>query len=780
MATASLTRVRGYFYKGYNVTQASSSGDQWTQNIGHVSTDLYNEKEYAAACYEFTVPTISGSPHAMVVSFGITLTSHGYINAVVSTTPPIYNGVITNWRYGPTSGRISNVGSYTSSQSSISLTINDSAAISGSTIYLYLYQTADGFGPYIYNGYYTVSGMPTASLSYHVKHTLSISAGIGSTISVYRGTTTYGTVGYVNNGNTIYDGDVLTISASPNINYRVTSLTVNGSNFTSGGTHSVSGNVTVVSDAQALASDIGATNADIGSVSTITITKYDQTYYHSIQFSFEGVSGYVASNGQVSQSEVKFTNTSVAFTVPSTFFAAIPSAISGTCTLTCRTYATSSSTTVLGTATTCTFVATAPQSTCAPVVTGTVQDTNSKTAYMTGNSAIIVRYLSTALATISATARNGSTVTSKSINGSTPTNDTVTVSGDNLFEAAFVFSATDSRGYTTSLSVTPSMVQYIKLTANPEFFRPTPTSGEISLSFSGNFFNGNFGSQSNQLALCYRYRESNDPAFGNWVEIPAANIAKGSTGYYSAISGVQGAIPLSTYGGSTTGFDYKKSYVFEFMACDGYNPFASSDYRLSSVTQTVTVNEGVPVFDWGKNDFKFNVDVIVDGKIDADSIKLGNTSLNESGLQKVLSDKYAVGDIFITTRSGNPLTLLGYGTWSQIKDRFLLAAGDTYTAGNTGGEATHTLTTDELPSHTHGSKTLTGTMNPLAWASSATESGIVSGTQQHTDRVGNSGSNWGDRKYTIDATHEHDSVGSGNSHNNMPPYLVVYMWVRTA
>lgn len=141
---------------------------------------------------------------------------------------------------------------------------------------------------------------------------------------------------------------------------------------------------------------------------------------------------------------------------------------------------------------------------------------------------------------------------------------------------------------------------------------------------------------------------------------------------------------------------------------------------------------------------------------------------------------YAVGDIFVTTRSGDPATLLGYGTWTQIKDKFLLAAGDSYTAGDTGGEATHTLTTDELPSHTHGSKTLTGTMNPLAWATNATESGIVSGTQQHSDRVGNSGSNWGDRKYTINATHEHDSVGGGQAHNNMPPYLVVYMWLRTA
>ncbi len=138
---------------------------------------------------------------------------------------------------------------------------------------------------------------------------------------------------------------------------------------------------------------------------------------------------------------------------------------------------------------------------------------------------------------------------------------------------------------------------------------------------------------------------------------------------------------------------------------------------------------------------------------------------------------YPVGSIYMSTVNVDPGTIFG-GTWERLKDKFLLGAGDTYTAGDTGGEATHTLTVDEMPAHTHGSKSLVGTMNPLSWATSAQESGIVSAVQQHIDRVGNSGSNWGDRLYTIDATHEHDSVGGSQAHNNMPPYIVVYMWRR--
>lgn len=189
-------------------------------------------------------------------------------------------------------------------------------------------------------------------------------------------------------------------------------------------------------------------------------------------------------------------------------------------------------------------------------------------------------------------------------------------------------------------------------------------------------------------------------------------------------------------------------------------------------------------------------------------------------LQKVdnfLNNVYPIGSIYMSVNSTDPGTLFG-GTWVQIQDTFLLAAGSTYTAGGTGGSAahthayahthttpttttgSHTLTTAEIPAHTHGSKTLTGTMNPLAWTASASESGIISGSQNHTDRVGNAGSNWGDRKYTINATHEHSSVGGGGGHthdqvttttdsqststtsetSNLPPYLTVYVWKRTA
>lgn len=114
---------------------------------------------------------------------------------------------------------------------------------------------------------------------------------------------------------------------------------------------------------------------------------------------------------------------------------------------------------------------------------------------------------------------------------------------------------------------------------------------------------------------------------------------------------------------------------------------------------------------------------------------------------------YPVGAIYTSVDSTDPSTLFG-GTWERLRDRFLLGAGETYTAGATGGEATHTLTTDEMPAHSHGA----GYGLNLAGGSAtnpAFAGGQVTSNQTSTE-------------------------GGGQPHNNMPPYLVVYMWKRTA
>ena len=121
---------------------------------------------------------------------------------------------------------------------------------------------------------------------------------------------------------------------------------------------------------------------------------------------------------------------------------------------------------------------------------------------------------------------------------------------------------------------------------------------------------------------------------------------------------------------------------------------------------------------------------------------------------------YPVGAIYMSVFDTSPASLFG-GTWERLKDRFLLAAGDTYQALTMGGEAEHTLTVNEMPQHNHDFQ--------------ASYSDIATGSEANGKILaGNDENSW---LWKFARTND---SGWGAAHNNMPPYLAVYMWVRTA
>jgi hypothetical protein len=122
-------------------------------------------------------------------------------------------------------------------------------------------------------------------------------------------------------------------------------------------------------------------------------------------------------------------------------------------------------------------------------------------------------------------------------------------------------------------------------------------------------------------------------------------------------------------------------------------------------------------------------------------------------MQSILDYIYPVGSIYLSYSHVNPGTLFG-GTWARIKNSFLWACDEDGEIGLTGGEKTHTLTVNELPAHSHGS----------------VYSGNASGTKTHAWLAsGGSAMAYG----TV-------SAGGGAAHNNMPPYIHVSAWRRTA
>ena len=128
------------------------------------------------------------------------------------------------------------------------------------------------------------------------------------------------------------------------------------------------------------------------------------------------------------------------------------------------------------------------------------------------------------------------------------------------------------------------------------------------------------------------------------------------------------------------------------------------------------------------------------------------------GAETWLERAYPVGSIYLSVSGTDPGTLFG-GTWARIKDRFLLAAGDDYAAGATGGEAEHTLTAGEMPEHTHA----------LYYYKASGDKSF--------------GYNYGGAGQQSNPTTASGGIvpaGGGQAHNNMPPYLAVYVWRRTA
>lgn len=151
---------------------------------------------------------------------------------------------------------------------------------------------------------------------------------------------------------------------------------------------------------------------------------------------------------------------------------------------------------------------------------------------------------------------------------------------------------------------------------------------------------------------------------------------------------------------------------------------------------------------------------------------------------------FPVGSIYMSVNSTNPSTYFG-GTWVEIQGRFLLGRSSSYAAGSQGGEASHKLTSSEMPSHNHSATintaSLTGEWQYYHASTDLIKGGGIVGTGSTGVSDGYTGTTSNRRtrgKWTINASHNHSgsigSTGGNAAHNNMPPYLAVYIWKRIA
>lgn len=141
-------------------------------------------------------------------------------------------------------------------------------------------------------------------------------------------------------------------------------------------------------------------------------------------------------------------------------------------------------------------------------------------------------------------------------------------------------------------------------------------------------------------------------------------------------------------------------------------------------------------------------------------------------------DPFPVGSVFIAVVATNPGTLLGYGTWSAFAAGRVLVgidAGQTEfdTVEETGGAKTHTLTTAEMPSHTHVQNAHNHQILRERSATTGAATTLIARTSDTSSTVDTN-------VFTENATPTNQDTGGGGAHNNLQPYIVVYMWKRTA
>ena len=352
---------------------------------------------------------------------------------------------------------------------------------------------------------------------------------------------------------------------------RITGSFTTKSTYISGG--SIRFDLTLPSIARA--SSVRATDAAIGQTAMIAIGTKSSGYTHTLAFSFGQLTGYLDSDGNPTDSPCKLAGTAVAFLIPESFYGQIPNAATGICRLTCTTY---HGNTVIGQPQTGSFTVSAANA--GPAVSGTVEDICDATLALTGDAGRLIRYHSTARCCLQASAQKGAQVANTTING---------IHGNTLDIFSFdgtapVFAVRDSRGLTASYTCPVDLIPYTHLTGNPSVRRDSPTADTATVTLSGSFFSGSFGTQDNSLCITYQVN-------GGQVETVDAPITTENGRYFCTFA--IGQLPYTT----------------------SQKLFITVSDKLEVISRELTVHKGTPVFDWGEQDFAFHVPVVCEGAV---------------------------------------------------------------------------------------------------------------------------------------------------------------------
>ena len=515
------------------------------------------------------------------------------------------------------------------------------------------------------------------------------------------------------------------------------------------GNMSCSGSLTLTTIPRASTFSLSNSDFTMGDSIRITISRASSSFTHKVLLAFGKYSATLSSDAATSytwKTENEVANLA----------SQIPKSVAGVGEIKVETY---NGSTLIGTSSKA-FTATIASSVVPICGEISVAETNSTVAslevgYVKGQSKLLISIGDSK-------GIDGSTITGYKITANNQTFTTQKATTDALSssgELIIIATVTDSRGRTASKTMNITVVNYSSPSVNATVTRKASATSTMVVSITGTITSlsskniANYTIKSKLKASTdYSSKASNQPMTGTTI-----NITK------EVVTYVVGS-----------------SYDVQVIVTD----------KLTSTMITLTLPTDAVILDVNKNGVgigKYRENGVLD-------VKAGVTDVYLNGIN-LLNIFYPVGTIYQSVNSTSPATLFG-GTWVQLQNRFLLGAGKSYTNGATGGSATHTLTTNETPRHTH---TFTGNSTGSAgshnhatylnWDGTFPVVGYPgwNGPASSSYRIIMNQSSGAGYQFGTNATGEHThtisgsnaSTGSGGSHNNMPPYLVVYMWKRT-
>lgn len=432
---------------------------------------------------------------------------------------------------------------------------------------------------------------------------------------------------------------------------------------------------------------------------TIHMNKH-ANFTHKVSYSFGGKSGVIAT-GVVDN---------CSWTPPTSLLDQIANATVGYGKISVETY---SGSTKIGDTKTCNFNLHVPSD--ANPTVGTITLTEQHEGVKAKNGNVTVQQISKKLVSVPVTAKYSTSIKSVVCDGVTLTNTNGTYTGyvSNKSNGTYTVTATDNRGLKSTDTVKQTYYAYSKPYVTASLKRESETSQNGTLSASGTYST----ILSNTVSMSIK---RNDESSATSV---TPTLSNGNISFSKAYTDLYYTLSFSIAVTVTDSFG-------ESMSATAY--LGVGQYAFAMIKQGVVLGPDSYLFD------------------------------KQNAIRSVLDFFYPVGSIYISTSSTfNPQTAWG-GTWKKTADgRCLIGASDKYPLRSTGGEAEHTLTVNEMPTHRHY-KSRVNWYNDLQ--TNGISVNIVAKSNLKVD---------GPDNYT-------DYAGGSKAHNNMQPYLAVYIWERTA